>query len=319
MSVVVLLVALLTVVALAAAAALVVVAALGDRRPQDPRTARVLAAARRHERLVSVVAAAVTVAALATLPLVLPRLTTSTTTPGVLVGVAPVAGGLLHLALRAAGELTWPRPRGSVRNAPLARRTARALGGARLTALVTTTVLGTAAVVTWGLTAADDGRSVARTPFVDDLGGVVTGASGPYPGWPYGAPLLVTLALLLVATLGVLRLVARRPPVADLPAADDDALRRTSAARVLGGSQLCGAAGLAGYALVAAVSLRSAEHGAAAAVCALLGAGLLVGSLGAAVGAVLPARSRAPITTPPAGPPAPGTAGAMPSGMGVRP
>ena len=107
-----------------------------------------------------------------------------------------------------------------------------------MTFLGTTGALGVAFVV-FGLTAADDGRSVEsverQVTYPGDPGTEVVSAAGPYPGWEFGGPALVLLALVVVAVLVALRVVTRRPPIGLLSAAQDDAIRRTSAARVLAG------------------------------------------------------------------------------------
>jgi hypothetical protein len=199
---------------------------------RPPRSADVAArSARRHARVVwlaSASAGTLTAAALLWLP--------SATWHGVegwVWSVAPFVAVAVLAVVHALGELTWPRPRGAVRSAPLARRTVRAVGGGRLALLVATATGTTLAIVVFGLTATPDGRFVRAH--------VTTGAgyaSGPYPGWVYGLPMLVALALALAATAAALRLITRRRPLSGLEVADDEELRRASVVRLLSGAQL---------------------------------------------------------------------------------
>jgi hypothetical protein len=86
----------------------------------------------------------------------------------------------------------------------------------------------------------------------------MTGASGPYPGWAYGVPMLVGLALALLATVVTLRLIARRAPLGGLARWHDDAVRRTSAARTLAGVQVCLGGTVAALMLVAGGAVANA-------------------------------------------------------------
>lgn len=231
----------LTVLVVVPAAAAALVLWLGGRRAHDDGAA--VRRARRHDSLITLVAtlaAVVTaVAALGLPPTPSPDLLPASGAPGVLSAVAPFAVAVVHCLVRVAGELTWPRPSGTVRHASLARRTARRTGGRSLAHLgITATVLGTTLVVT-GTTAAPDGRSVARPPVTLPDGGLLTGSSGPYPGWPYAVPMLAGLVVALLATLSTLRVIARRAPLANLDRDQDDVLRRTSAGRVLAVTHVC--------------------------------------------------------------------------------
>ncbi|WP_047234153.1 hypothetical protein, partial [Cellulosimicrobium funkei] len=86
--------------------------------------------------------------------------------------------------------------------------------------------------VVGALTAGDDGRSVTR------VAGDSTSTASPYPGAFYGVWLALAAVLVVAGAEGVLRLVARRPAVAQVDEAWDVALRRASAHRVLRGAQL---------------------------------------------------------------------------------
>ncbi|WP_435738739.1 hypothetical protein V5D56_09225 [Cellulosimicrobium sp. PMB13] len=152
---------------------------------------------------------------------------------GVLLGLTPALVGAAFLAVHALGERTWPRQRTVVRSASLQPRTVADVAPAglrRLTWALAAGVVVLAAV--GGLTAGDDGRSVTR------VAGDVTSTAGPYPGAFYGVWLALGAVVLVGASEGVLRLVARRPAVALVGPAWDLALRRLSAHRVLRGVQL---------------------------------------------------------------------------------
>ena len=151
---------------------------------------------------------------------------------GIGAAVYPAALGLLFLAVHAIGELTWPRPSGTVRRAALMRRTVRDVAPRRLVA-ATVAWAGTLVVtaVACGVVA-EDGRQVTRV-LPDGSAG-----AGPFPGWFFGIPLLVAAALVLAATYGVLRLVAGRAAVVDAAPEWDLGLRRLSGHRAMRGAQL---------------------------------------------------------------------------------
>lgn len=177
----------------------------------------------------------------------------ATEVPGLLAALGPTLSGLVFLSVTAAAEATWRRPTGAQRAAHLTRRPlfSRALPWATR-ALWAWGGLLAAALVTFGVIAEPDGRSLAHAPGTGGclIDGVPVpcdgGASGPFPGFAYGVPMLAGAALLLAATLAVLHLVARRPAVWGTSTADDDLLRTISATRVVRGSQLALGASLAG-------------------------------------------------------------------------
>ncbi|WP_315094034.1 hypothetical protein [uncultured Cellulomonas sp.] len=181
----------------------------------------------------------------------------STILHGFEVGLIPTSAGLAFLAVLAVGELTWPRPTGTVRRAPLARRGLRDLAPAGLVRLVAscTAALGVLLVVC-GVAADADGRSLTWR-----LSESASSGAGPFPGWYYGVPLGLGALVVLVAGVGVLALVARRPAVSDAAPSDDTALRRLSARRLLGGVQLVLAWTLAGCLFYAADALRRTQEG----------------------------------------------------------
>ena len=178
-------------------------------------------------------------------------------TVGLSMGLLPAAGGAAFLAVHALGELTWPRPTGTVRRAALARRGLRDITPTGLGALVLGWSVALLALLALCATVAtDDGRALPWRH-----GPLVTSAAGPFPGWFYGRWLAVAVAVLLVGCVLVLLLVARRPAVSDTSADDDTALRRLSARRVLGGVQLVLGWTLAGCLGVASLALRNAQGG----------------------------------------------------------
>ncbi|QJW37613.1 hypothetical protein [Cellulosimicrobium protaetiae] len=189
-------------------------------------------AARRHATTVSVAAATAAVLAGA---VVAQAVTTAVggLAEGVLVGLSPAVVGLTFLGAHAVGERTWPRQRTAVRAATLRPRTVDDVAPRGLRRL--TWSLGALVVLLAGvgaLTAGDDGRSVTRVL------GDTTSTASPYPGEFYGVWLALAAVLLVAGAEGVLRLVARRPAVAQVDETWDVALRRASAHRVLRGAQL---------------------------------------------------------------------------------
>jgi hypothetical protein len=243
---------LLTLLAGAAVAvglAVVLTTALRGRPPLPSRAAR---AAVRHGGAVHAVALTCLLAAVVVVPATVGRLATGPP-EGVLLGLAPATAGLAFAAVQAAGEATWPRPSGTVRRAPLTRRTVRdvvpALAGWLRRAARGWAALTLVTLVACG-TAPGDGRGISRS----FPGGAAS--SGPFPGWYFGVPLVAAVVVVLLAAEGVLRLVAHRPSVADADPAWDMALRRLSAHRVLRGTQLVLGWTAAGVLLVAGAALR---------------------------------------------------------------
>lgn len=210
-----------------------------------------------------------------------------------LVGAYPAIVGLAYLGVHAVGERTWPRPAGPVRRAALVHRrvadVAPAWARRTLHGLVAAAL---AVLVTGGLTAAPDGRSIAVERYVGDMYAAHT--ASPYPGWDFAVPLLVAVALVAVAAEGVLRLVARRPAIVDADPAYDAASRRLSAQRALRGAILVIGCTLGAVLFVAGVALQGVELRALGAGSTVLG--LLVG-LASLVLAVVPAQP-APVTGP---------------------
>ncbi len=277
-------------VALGGAVGLGVLVLTAVRGPA-PAPSEAARAAVRHGAVVHGVALVALVAALVGVPVLAAQLVHGPA-QGLGLGLAPATAGLAFAAVQAVGEATWPRPTGQVRRAILVRRTTRDVAPRRLRAATWGwAVLGTLALVAGGL-AADGGRSVSRT---FPTGGTT---SGPFPGWYFGVPLLVAIAVVLLAAEVVLRRVATRPAVADADPEWDLALRRLSAHRVLRGAQLVLAWTAAGVLGVGGAALRSvgdAVPGAAAASGLHVAVGTtalvlaLVAAVGGAVVALVPA------------------------------
>lgn len=189
----------------------------------------------------------------------------ATEVPGLLAALGPALAGLVHLGIIAAAEGTWPRSAGSYRAAHLERRPllSRAQPWA-VRALASWTVLLTALLITFGALAEPDGRSIRHAPGVGEClaDGVPVpcggGASGPFPGWPYGLPMLLAAVLVVAATLGTLYVVARRPAVRGTSPADDTLLRTISATRVVRGAQLAQGTTLAGATFFAGTTASNA-------------------------------------------------------------
>lgn len=254
-------------------------------------------AARRHETRISAVAATTSIV----IALALWVAAATWGEPGMLLGVAPFAAALTFSLARAVGEARWPRPTGEVRSAPLVRRSVRDQGGWRLSLFAGTVAGFVVALVIFGLTAADDGRSVER--LLD--AGRETHSAGPYPGWALGVPVLVVLALAVGATFVALRAVTRRPPIGLLSPEQDDAIRRTSAARVLAGAQVWVGFGAAGCLAFAAGALFRVDWLGAGLGCLLVALVAFVGSVVTAATALPSRRTRAAAGVPHAAAPGP--------------
>ena len=88
----------------------------------------------------------------------------------------------------------------------------------------------------------------------------VSGKSGPFPGWPYGIPMLVLAGVMIVFAVAVLHVIARRPAVSGTTPQSDAQLRRISATNLLKGTQASLAASLAGVLLIAGQSSANAGY-----------------------------------------------------------
>ncbi|GEL96705.1 hypothetical protein [Cellulomonas terrae] len=211
-------------------------------------------AAERHARRVTAVAWCLLVPVpLLALLLVTPYL--QALAVGALTAALPLLAGTAFVAVHVVGEVTWPRPAGAVRRAPLVRRRLADLAPRALSVLTGAwTLLLVLLLVVCGAAAGTGGRSLSYA-HADGT----TSTASPFPGWYYGRLVVGALVVLLVGCLAALVLVARRAAVADTDPVDDVALRRTSARRVLSGVQLVVGATLAGCLFFAANVVRVVE------------------------------------------------------------
>lgn len=147
--------------------------------------------------------------------------------------VAPLVGALAGMATLGLGELTWPRPKAVRRTATLERRGAREVLSKRwLGAAALAGSLACLVIVIGGLLAGPDGRSISGSATAPD-GAVVTWTRTPFPGWFFGGPQLIALAVLALAVWGVTHLVVGRPAVEAATQTEDRTLRRASSSRAL--------------------------------------------------------------------------------------
>ena len=184
----------------------------------------------------------------------------STEVPGLLAALGPSLAGILFVDVAALGESFWPKPKGEQRGAYLTRRPA--LANAASVPKWATVIWGallTAFLIFAGFVATSDGESAGRSipHMVTDPN--VSGASGPFPGWPYGIPMLIGAAFLALFTLGVLHVIARRPAVGGTTPEEDAALRRISATNLVKGVQLSLAASLAAVLFVGGTAAHNAH------------------------------------------------------------
>ncbi|WP_028045087.1 hypothetical protein [Cellulomonas sp. URHE0023] len=219
--------------------------------PQSPSEAWL--AAEQHGRRVMTVAWAVLL--LVPVLVIVGPFTHGWSQGGVLLGTLPGVAGIAFLLVSGFGELTWPRPVGALRRAPLVRRRLRDLLPRALSILTAVWVgLLAALLLTCGAAGGQDGRSLSYSRTAGTLN-----RSSPFPGWYYGLPIASTLLVLLLLTGVVLVLVVRRPAVSDTSDEVDLALRRTSLRRVLAGVQLVVAWTLAGCLYIASNAVRGVE------------------------------------------------------------
>lgn len=151
---------------------------------------------------------------------------------GVTALLVPITFGVVHTVALVVGELTWPRPEGSVRRARLVHRGLLDAAPRWLVRLTVPAVVLTVTTLVGGALLADaDGRSVSYGHDVA-LGRGMSTAS-PFPGAFYGVPAGIGLLVLALVTAVALWIVADRPAVAPADDGIESALRRASAHRVL--------------------------------------------------------------------------------------
>jgi len=199
--------------------------------------------ANRHATLASLVGVAMLVVVLMWLAVAF--LLGATPSDGRLLALLPALAGACLLAAQAVGQLTWPRPSGSHREADLVRRGVADVTPVWPRRLGIVWASGALLLLAVFGVVADGPRSLTRAA------GNYTEAIGPYPGWYYGVPMGLAIIAIVVATGLVLRLITVRPAVAGVSAEWDLHLRRRSAAHVTRGVQLVLAITVAGI-LVAA-------------------------------------------------------------------
>ena len=171
---------------------------------------------------------------------------------GRLVAVVPAATGALFIVAHAIGDLTWPGPQGRQREADLEVRTVSGIAPTGLARWTWTMgALLVVATVAFGL-AASGPRTISRT-----LENGQTYTLGSFPGWWFGAPVLIATIAVALACAATLRVIAARPAVVGTSTDWDMWLRRRSARRVLRGSQLVACMTLAGTSLLAGTTVRS--------------------------------------------------------------
>ena len=211
---------------------------------RTPTTSQAAARANRHATLASLVGVAMLVVVLMWLAVAF--LFGATPSDGRLLALLPALAGACLLAAQAVGQLTWPRPSGSHREADLVRRGVADVTPVWPRRLGIVWVSGALLLLAVFGVVADGPRSLTRAA------GDYTEAIGPYPGWYYGVPMGLAIIAIVVATGLVLRLITVRPAVAGVSAEWDLHLRRRSAAHVTRGIQLVLAITVAGILVAAA-------------------------------------------------------------------
>jgi hypothetical protein len=272
-------------------ALVVLVALAATARPGRTLSAE-LATARRHGVVTSIVAVILQVAGLLLTPAFIE-------TPALAAGF-PLAGSAAALLALLIGELTWPRPTGTVRTALVRERSTSSLLQGRWFAVAVLSVAALAATLVVGgqLGRSGSGDSIATVEYGPE-GAVAGRAASPFPGWDYGAPQLAVLAVVLGLLTLVLRAATHRAAVVTADPATDDLLRRASAARafrtLIFGALVTTAADL----IVGASAARNVYSGVQDTVAGLV---LLLGALCgiAALAAVLVPAPRLPAVAPPA-------------------
>lgn len=199
---------------------------------------------------------------------------------GLPVAVAPTLAACAALAFYGARPPQAPASDlGSVRTASLHARSARTVVAPRTAALGLALTVGYAAlVVLCGITASadDSGRDRQIAFSSGDLGST----AGPYPGWWYGLPMLVSTLLLAVIAVVVAQRISSTPALPDATDHGADSVWRLLTSRmVLGIALACLALQCGGTSLVAGSAMVRAALPGTAAGWVVLGWGLVIAGL----------------------------------------
>jgi hypothetical protein len=257
--------------------ALVILVVLAVSARPDHTLSRELVTARRHGVTTSVVAVLLQLLGLG--------LTVRGLGNAPMSAVLPLTGSALALLALLVGELTWPRPRGTTRTAVIHDRSVRSLrrgGWARTTAAAATLLALTLLAGGWLGSSSSSDASIAVSETLSD-GTLTERAAGPFPGWAYGVPQLIVLAVVGSLLVLVLRAVTHRATVVTADLDTDRLLRRASAARAFRTASF-GILVTAGADLFfGGAAAHNVHHGAAGA----LGIGAMLLGLGCGVAAVV--------------------------------
>lgn len=179
----------------------------------------------------------------------------ATAIPGMFAALAPSLAGIVFVISAGLGESFWPRPKGQQRGAFLTRRPALVNAApVALWAGITWALLLVLSLIFCGVVATHEGEAAGRAIALPTWNPNVSGENGPFPGWPYGIPMLVGTLILVLLTLLVLRIIARRPAISGVQPDVDQQLRQVSATNLVKGVQLSLSASLSGVLLTAGIA-----------------------------------------------------------------
>jgi hypothetical protein len=205
---------------------------------RTPTTSQAAARANRHATLGSVAGASLLVAVLG-LAAVGALAAPQGWADGRVLAALPGVAGLCLVAAQALAQVTWPRPRGTHREAHLVRRRHHDVVPVATHRLLVCWAGALAAALAVLVLRADGPRTLAVT-----TAGTHRDV-GPYPGTYYAVPLLLVATALVATCELTLRLIVLRPAVTGVTADWDLHLRRRSARHLVGGVQLALAGTLA--------------------------------------------------------------------------
>jgi hypothetical protein len=262
------------------AAALVPLLVSSRRTPTTSQAAR----ANRHATLGSVAGASLLVAVLG-LAAVGALAAPQGWADGRVLAALPGVAGLCLVAAQALAQVTWPRPRGTHREAHLVRRRHHDVVPVATHRLLVCWAGALAAALAVLVLRADGPRTLAVT-----TAGTHRDV-GPYPGTYYAVPLLLVATALVATCELTLRLIVLRPAVTGVTADWDLHLRRRSARHLVGGVQLALAGTLACVLALAGIAHQVlGEH--------VVGGALLAAAAAvavAALAALVPRPGRRPV------------------------